>query len=518
MNNTTAEYLLDVRNLTVSFSGEVAYTALDHVSFGIARGKSLALLGASGSGKSVTSLAIMGLLANNATVNGEIYWNGKVLGKDTNWENIRGKEIAMIFQEPMSSLNPLMSCGKQLLESIQTHQPNLSTLAAKEEALYWLQQVKLPQADQLFHKYPHELSGGQKQRVMIAMALCNRLQLIIADEPTTALDVLVQKDILDLLKTLQIQHQCALLFITHDMGVAKYIADEVVILDKGRVVSTDLASYAQSVQLTHSDLETVSSTNLVEVEDLSVTFTTKKNIWGKPLIQFDAVKQVSFQIAKGKTLGLVGGSGCGKSTVSKCIMGIVPLAGGSITFDGQTYEHLRKKDWINLRKEMQMIFQDPHASLSPKMNVKDMLKEVIEVHGIVTGKQAVDEFIHNLLDKVGLPLTALEKYPHEFSGGQKQRLCIARALAVKPKFIICDESIAALDTKMQTQILELLQTIQATDGITYLFITHDLRIAEMFCDEIAVMQDGKIIEYGPAHQVLGAPQQAYTKLLKSAML
>lgn len=520
MSTTQTPTLLQVKDLSVSFPGEPAYEALQQVSFQLNAGKSLALLGASGSGKSVTSLAIMCLLPGYVCVSGSILLDGQELLAQQDMSKIRGKSIAMIFQEPMTALNPIMTCGAQLMESIATHQQHLSTKVVKEQALYWLNQVQLPNVATLFHKYPHELSGGQKQRIMIAMALCNRPKLIIADEPTTALDVLVQKEILDLLKLLQREHQCALLFITHDMGVAQYIADEVCILSNGKVVGNDLQAYRSSfvIEKEQDDLSTLPTTPLLKMQDVSIVYATGRMGWGSKPAGFKAVDNVSLEIPKGTTLGLVGGSGSGKSTVSKCIMGITPISSGDILFDGSSYQQFNKQDWKKLRKEMQMIFQDPHASLSPKMNVATMLSEVIEVHKIVHGKEERIKFIHNLLDKVGLPSNAMQKYPYEFSGGQKQRLCIARALAVNPQFIICDESIAALDTKMQYQILNLLKDIQTADKLTYLFITHDLRVAEMFSDTIAVMKEGKLVEYGSANEVLSHPQHDYTQSLIAAML
>lgn len=509
--------ILAVNNLSIRFQSDAQVVALDDVSFSINRGSSLALLGASGSGKSLTSLAIMGLLPTNSQVTGSICFDQKLLVEKQDWNNIRGKRIAMIFQEPMSALNPLMTCGDQLVECIKVHQSQLTSKQAFQEALFWLKQVKLPTVEKLYYKYPHELSGGQKQRIMIAMALCNHPDLIIADEPTTALDVIVQKEILDLLKSLQVKHNCALLFITHDMGVAQYIADEVLILDKGKVVGNNLDSYRKSIRLNNT--KDISSDDIIlKIQDLSVLFTTQTNWWGKPKQQLAAVKNVNLDIKRGSTFGLVGGSGCGKSTISKCIMGIIAFNSGAIFFNNKSYSNFTKNDWQRAKKEIQMIFQDPHASLSPKMTIENMLKEVLFVHNLCKSTKEANERIDLLLEKVGLPTTAKYKYPHEFSGGQKQRLCIARALAVQPQFIICDESIAALDSAMQMQILELLKEIQKQDNLTYLFITHDLSIAEQFCDEIAVMKDGEIEEYGLAHDVLGNPQKPYTQLLKSAML
>ena len=510
--------ILEIQDLTVSFTGDEDDMALRDISFSIEKGRSLALLGASGSGKSVTSLAVMGLLPENARSSGSIRLEGRELNGNTDWQEVRGKEIAMIFQEPMSALNPLMTCGEQLVEGIRAHQPGISHKTAKAQAVSWMEKVLLPDPLQLFHKYPHELSGGQKQRIMIAMALSNKPKLLIADEPTTALDVLVQLEILQLLKSLQQEYELALLFITHDLSVAEWIADEVCILEKGRVAGNRLSDYKKVFVLDEHVLPGAREDALLKVQNLDVTFGMQKNWLGTPRHIFKAVDNVSFSISKGNTLGIVGGSGSGKSTVSKCIMGIVPAAAGNIFFKGMDLTALSPKGWRSIRKEMQMIFQDPHASLSPRMNVGDMLAEVMQVHHIGKGGGQRQEYIRRLLDKVGLPVQSLKKYPHEFSGGQKQRLCIARALVVEPEFIICDESIAALDTKMQYQILNLLKAIQQEDHLTYLFITHDLKIAEIFCDEIVVMQEGRIVEAGNAAQVLQYPQHDYTRQLKKALL
>lgn len=516
---STTHQVLTVSNLSIDFAGAESYKALASVSFAIPKGKSVALLGASGSGKSVTSLAIMGLLPPNAIVSGGILLEGTPLKSDTDWTSIRGKDISMIFQEPMSALNPLMSCGEQILENILIHQ-KVSRKVGIEKTLSWMQKVQLPEPQKMFHKFPHELSGGQKQRIMIAMALCNEPKLIIADEPTTALDVVVQKDILVLLKTLQKAQQTSLLFITHDMGVAKYMADEVVILDKGRVVSHSLQDYTKQYTLTtNTQMQQIEQKEASMVLDnLSIHYPLKRNIFGKVSHYFTAVDRVNLVIPASKTIGLVGGSGCGKSTISKCIMGIVPASSGNIWYEGKNLTTLNTAERKKNRKEIQMIFQDPNASLSPKFSAKDLFTELLNVHKLYLDKTDRKKYIATLFDKVGLPINSLEKYPHEFSGGQKQRLCIARALAVQPNFIICDESTAALDAKMQYQILQLLKEIQIAEKLTYLFITHDLQIAEQFCDEIVVMDKGQIVEKGNATDVLQHPQHAYTKMLKAAML
>lgn len=516
---TTAKLpLLQINDLTVQFTGEEIYTALDQVSFTIEKGRTLALLGASGSGKSVTSLALMGLLPEQACYTGTIMLDGRLLKDTADWQAVRGKEIAMIFQEPMSALNPLMTCGQQLIEGIRAHQEDISAKDARQQAIDWMNKVLLPDPGQLLHKYPHELSGGQKQRIMIAMALSNKPKLLIADEPTTALDVLVQLEILQLLKSLQEEYQLAMLFITHDMSVAEWIADEVCILEKGRVTGKSLTDYRKVFVLDNTELPLVQQELLLRVCNLEVTFGLRPDWLGRPRQLFKAVDDISFGIPQGQTLGIVGGSGSGKSTVSKCIMGIVPATSGHIYFDNKDLTTLSSKGRHAIRKDMQMIFQDPHASLSPAMNVGEMLEEVMQVHHIGGKRSDRRAQLLRLLDKVGLPVTALKKYPHEFSGGQKQRLCIARSLVLQPRFLICDESIAALDTKMQYQILNLLKDIQEEDLLTYLFITHDLKIAEIFCDDIVVMKEGKIVETGKAAAVLQYPQHEYTRQLKNAIL
>jgi peptide/nickel transport system ATP-binding protein len=517
----SAQTILSVNNLSISFEGENVFNALSSISFDIEKSECLALLGASGSGKSITSWAIMGLLPQNATLTGEIVLNGKSLyAHTTSWEKIRGKEVAMVFQEPMSALNPLMTCGNQIVEAIRTHQ-QITVEKAKEQALEWMQKVQLPDVEKLFNKYPHEISGGQKQRIVIAMALCNKPSLIIADEPTTALDVLVQLEIIQLLKKLQVEEGIALLFITHDMDVAKYVADKVCILEKGSIISRDIHTYAHKVvfnddfyKLNHYEQAEV----LLKVQDLKITYPLKKNLWGKTTHSFIAVNNVNLTIPSGTTFGLVGGSGCGKSTISKCILGIIKATSGQIWFRDTDLTQLSLKQWKKMRKHIQMIFQDPAASLSPKMKIKAMLEEILDVHQLYPHTEERKAYLSHLLKKVGLDDSALNKYPHEFSGGQKQRICIARALAVQPSFIVCDESIAALDGKMQVQILELLKSLQQSEQLTYLFITHDLKIAEQFCDTIAVMQQGQIVEIGKATTILQQPQHLYTQALKQAIL
>lgn len=512
---TTNTICLSVENLTVNFTGENSFEAIKGISFQLKPCETTALIGQSGSGKSVCSLTIMGLLASNTEVSGAIRLGETdllTLSEDQ-WTKIRGKRVGMIFQEPMSALNPIMTCGEQLVESILTHQA-ISAKEAKQLATDWFDKVQLPNPDALFYKYPHQISGGQKQRVMIAMAMCNHPDVLIADEPTTALDVMVQKDIVVLMQQLQKEYNTAILFITHDMDLAHLLADEVIVMEKGNIIQ-------HQFQLSNLVIPTVihnaNLSPILEVKDLSIVYNDSSILVSKAK-EFKAVDNVSFTIHKGETVGLVGGSGCGKSTISKAILGLVPIASGSISFQGNDLGGFTKSMWKAYRKKVQMVFQDPNASLNPRINIGGMLREILTVHKITTSKDSTKQYMQDLMDKVQLPSTALDKYPHEFSGGQKQRLCIARALAVQPELIICDESVAALDTVIQSQILELLQELQAQEQLTYLFITHDLKVVQQICNEVMVMEKGVIVEKGNANTIISNPHHPYTKMLINTML
>ncbi|RQO30230.1 microcin ABC transporter ATP-binding protein [Taibaiella sp. KBW10] len=506
--------MLTVKNLHIRFEGAHPFHALQGISFRIPKGKTLALIGTSGSGKSLTSLAIMGLLPKNTQQTGYIILEEKedlILNKlsEQEWTKVRGKKVGMVFQEPMSALNPIMTVGAQLQESILSHQ-NISKAIARKSAISWLEKVKLPQPEVLYKRYPHQLSGGQKQRVMIAMAMCNHPEVLIADEPTTALDVTVQQEVIQLMKSLQQEFGTAMLFITHDLALAKLIADDYLILEKGKVVPK-----MHTPEFHRTEIPITNTEVILTVNQLKVYYPEQKNWLGKSTGYFKAVDGVSFQINKGETLGLVGESGCGKSTLSKCILGLQAATDGQISFKNRDITHLSTKEWQGLRRNIQIIFQDPYASLNPRIKIGDAIGEPILVHGLAKGK-AIKNRVLELLDQVQLPATAINKYPHEFSGGQRQRICIARALAVQPELVICDESVSALDINIQAQILELLHQLQITFGLTYLFITHDLHVVKAISDRIMVMEKGRIVEQGYTHDILNHPQEAYTKKLLAA--
>lgn len=504
---------LKVNHLTVSFEGPSTFKALDNISFSIPKGKTLALVGQSGSGKSITSLAIMGLLPPNAQMTGTIEMNGfppfsPHSGKEL--QKIRGKEIAMIFQEPMSALNPIMKVGKQLMESILVHQ-KIKQKEAKKIAIDWFRKVKLPNPELVFHKYPHQLSGGQKQRVMIAMAMCNHPQLLIADEATTALDVTVQAEIIALMKHLQQETGTSYLFITHDLALAAQIADDFLILEKGKIIE-----HPMSLKMTQKQTFDLPLEPVLALKNIVVQFPQKINLFGKPTSFLKAVNDVSFELYKGETLGLVGESGCGKSTLSRALMGLQKIDSGQIFLKGHEITHFSSSEWNQTRRSIQIVFQDPYASLNPRLKVGDAIKEPMIAHRMISSSEA-EKKLHLLLEQVELPISAKNKYPHEFSGGQRQRISIARALAMQPEIIICDESVAALDIQIQNQILQLLQNIQKENQLSYLFITHDLNVVNAISHRILVMKKGKIVESGSTDQVMKQPQQEYTKQLIAAI-
>jgi peptide/nickel transport system ATP-binding protein len=554
--------VLSVKGLSIRFGGEHPFTAVNNISFEIGKGKTMAIVGESGSGKSLTALSLMGLLPTTANVQGdiELYSGDKVyhlsaIKDNGSWQAIRGAEAGMVFQEPMSSLNPVMRVGKQLTECILTHQ-KISKEEAKQLAISWLRQVQLPEPEKLYARYPHQLSGGQKQRVMIAMAMCNHPVLLIADEPTTALDVTVQQEVIRLMQYLQGQHDTALIFITHDLALAATIADEVLVMYKGEMVEYGPATevlrapkhpYTQAlvackpspqhkgyklpivsdfldadkskaaVQIAERPQKvTVESGKILEVNGLKVWFADDKNWMGKPTSYFKAVDGVSFTLNKGEVLGLVGESGCGKSTISRALIGLLPVHEGSIVFDETDIAQLPANGWTAVRKQVQMIFQDPFASLNPRMTIGEMLMEPMRVHGIVPNAELKKE-AQRLLDIVQLPADAMKRYAHQFSGGQRQRIGIARALSLRPKLIICDESVSALDVSVQAQILNLLKELQAEFQLSYLFISHDLSVVHYISDRVMVMQAGKIVESGDAQQVLKRPGHEYTKRLIAAI-
>ena len=547
--------ILAVNGLHITFAGTQPFTAVNNISFAIQKGKTLAIVGESGSGKSLTALAIMGLLPTAASLQGSITLQTAQINAtlEQNYpQDIRGKEIGMVFQEPMSSLNPVMRVGKQLKEAILTHQ-TITDATAKKLAIDWLAKVQLPQPEKIYDRYPHQLSGGQKQRIMIAMAMCNHPALLIADEPTTALDVTVQQEIIHLMHYLQQEYGTAMIFITHDLGLAATIADDVLVMYNGEMMEYGTANdvlsnpqnpytkallqcrpsaaqkgetlpivadilYPQNIAQIPSPQKVIPIGNtLLSVKDLKVWFPQEQNILGTPRSYFKAVDGVSFDLHKGEVLGLVGESGCGKSTLSRALMGLVPVHEGSMLFNGQDLATFSSKEWRPIRSKIQMIFQDPYSSLNPRMTIGDMLTEPLKVHGIASGSGLLPE-ARRLLDLVQLPSTALNKYPHEFSGGQRQRIGIARALAPRPEILICDESVSALDVSIQAQVLNLLKDLQADFGLTYLFIAHDLAVVHYISDRVMVMQSGIIVESGNAEQVLKQPTDDYTKRLIAAIV
>lgn len=507
--------ILSVQNLNVQFKTKnQTFLALNSVSFDIKAGQTLALIGQSGSGKSVTSLAIMGLLEKNASISGKIslceYQNLLQSSQET-WSQVRGKFVSMIFQEPMSALNPVKTCGYQLVESIKTHQ-RLTEKQAKKLAVDWLDKVKLPTPELLFHRYPHQLSGGQKQRVMIAMAMCNRPALLIADEPTTALDVTVQQEIITLMKDLQQEFGTAILFITHDLALARTLTTDFLMMEQGKIVDKPFPI----IEVNQKKIEPDNTGSpLLSVQNVTVSYANAKNWLGKSTGVFTAVDNVSFDLWQGQTIGLVGESGCGKSTLCRSILGLQPVNSGKIIFEDKNITAFNREEWRYLRKDVQIIFQDPYASLNQRIKIVDAIAEPLLVHRVCNTKN-VENVVKKLLEDVELPKSAMQKYPHEFSGGQRQRICIARALAIKPKLVVCDEIVAALDIKIQQQILQLLNKLQQEYGLTYIFITHDLHVVQQIADHVLVMEKGKIVESGFTNQVLYHPVNSYTQKLINA--
>ncbi|MFQ4139444.1 dipeptide ABC transporter ATP-binding protein [Nodosilinea sp. PGN35] len=624
-----SDTILDVQHLTVHFEvdGQLIQ-AVNDISFQVQRGQTLGIVGESGSGKSVTSLAVMGLVPNppGKVVNGDIWFNpgtGKPVDlttlSETQLQGYRGGQVSMIFQEPMSSLNPVYTVGFQMVEAIRQHQ-NISKEAARQQAIARLQEVKLLPADgalmatikaekprlddeslreeidrrqrAMLDRYPHELSGGQIQRVMIAMAISCNPALLIADEPTTALDVTVQATILDLLRELRDRRGMSLIFITHDLGIIAEIADQVAVMYQGKIVEAgpvwdifaqpkhpytkgllacrpqpnqrlrllptvsdfmavelagteinaaaanggqpmasavpiirervlDAQAQARFTPLTDDELTTraaalAANGPLLTVENLQVGYPVR-GVFGKTRSHVMAVQDVSFHIQKGETFGLVGESGCGKTTLGRALLRLVPTMGGKIWFEGRDVLGLGSSQLRQLRRDMQIVFQDPYSSLDPRMSIGAAIAEPLKIHGVIKSKRNQRERVAYLLDRVGLPTTCINRYPHEFSGGQRQRVCIARALALNPKFIICDESVSALDVSVQAQVLNLLKELQAEFDLTYIFISHDLAVVKFMSDRIMVMNQGRVEEIGPAEQVYRQPQTPYTQALISAI-
>ena len=523
--------LLEVRKLSVTFgAGEAAVRAVRGVDFTLRRGETLALVGESGSGKSVTALSILQLLpyptASHPT--GSIRFQGHELVGAPPREllAVRGNRVSMIFQEPMTSLNPLHTIERQVNEVLILHK-GLSRGAARQRTLELLEQVGIPEAAKRLDAYPHQLSGGQRQRVMIAMALANEPDLLIADEPTTALDVTIQAQILKLLKTLQARYGMALLFITHDLGIVAKMADRVCVMTQGRIVEQGPVaevfgnpqhSYTQHLLSAEPKGRPAAADpaapEILRLDDLKVHFPIRRGVLRRTVGHVKAVDGVSIVLREGHTIGLVGESGSGKTTLGLALLRLEKSEGG-IRFDGHDLQSIGARGLRSLRRQMQIVFQDPFSSLSPRMSVGEIIGEGLEVHRIGTAAErslAIDQ----ALREVGLEVAARERYPHEFSGGQRQRIAIARALVLKPRFIVLDEPTSALDMSVQAQIVDLLRDLQARHRLAYLFISHDLKVVRALADEVVVLRHGKVVERGPARQIFEAPQTPYTQALIAA--
>lgn len=559
--------ILKVENLSVEFkTDEGIVNAVKNISFSIPRGKTVGLVGESGSGKSVSSLAIMRLIPNppGRITSGKIFLDGKDLLQlsEGQMRDVRGNRVSMIFQEPMTSLNPVFTVGDQICETLMLHQ-KLDKRAAMAKAEDLLTQVGIPNPKQRIKSYPHEMSGGQRQRVMIAMAIACEPELLIADEPTTALDVTIQKQILELLADLQKKYKMSILFITHDLGVIADIADEVVVMYRGNIVENEKSQtlfsnpkhpYTKGLLACRPaldrnphrlpvvsdfmsedgnekafDMSTLKKAKvarsvgdqqnpvILEIKGLKKYFPLKKGFFGGVKDWVKAVDDVTLQVRKGRTLGLVGESGCGKTTLGRTVLRLVEPTEGAINYNGTDITTLDKEAMRNMRRKMQIIFQDPYASLNPRMTVGAALTEPMVIHNLGANKRERMDMAAQLMRRVGLDPIMLNRYPHEFSGGQRQRICIARALAVKPEFIICDESVSALDVSIQAQILNLLLDLQEEFNLTYVFISHDLAVVKFISDEIAVMYNGKVVEKNDAISIYENPQHDYTKKLLSAI-
>ncbi len=562
--------LLEIKQLSVNFVADgKSSKALENINITVNRGEILAIVGESGSGKSVTALSILQLLPSPPAVyrSGEIILNTNtesinlLTSSSQALQSIRGSKVAMIFQEPMTSLNPVLTCGFQVMEAILQHEL-IDKELAKKKTIALFEQVQLPSPADMFDRYPHQISGGQKQRVMIAMAMSCSPALLICDEPTTALDVTVQKNILQLIRNLQIQNNMGVIFITHDLSVVAEIADRVVVLYKGKIIEekttqaifenpshpytkallacrpllhekgtrlpvvsdfmkVDEAGNLEEIISTPSIVHSTSSQELnqfktdplVRVEHLKIWYPAKKTFLGKPLSFNKAVDDISFDIYPGETLGLVGESGCGKTTLGRALLQLIPTTAGSIYYKDENLANASANRMKNLRKEMQLIFQDPYSSLNPRMTIGDAIAEPLLVHQLAPNAKARKEKVIELLEQVNLSADHYHRYPHEFSGGQRQRIVIARALAVKPSFIICDESVSALDVSVQAQVLNLLNDLKQTYQFTAVFISHDLSVVRYISDRIMVMNQGKMAEIGLANDVYLNPQSDYTRKL-----
>lgn len=574
--------LLEVNNLITEFQSEnTTYKAVNEISFTLNRGETIGIVGESGSGKSVTSLSIMRLISSPGKISsGEIIFHSPKHGEidllklsEAQMRYYRGNELSMIFQEPMTSLNPVFTCGNQVMEAIMLHQ-NVNEKQAKEKTIQLFNEVQLPRPEAIFNSYPHQISGGQKQRVMIAMAMSCEPSVLIADEPTTALDVTVQKTILDLMYKLQREREMGLIFITHDLGVIAELADKIVVMYKGKIVEQgpvlDIFSNPQHpytkgllacrppldkrvkllptisdfmevdeegvIKESERSIENVVSnyvvgseernkslrklyakSPLLEIKNIKTYFPIEKGLFEKTNNYVKAVDDVSIDVYPGETLGLVGESGCGKTTLGRTILKLVEPTEGSIFFQGQDISKLSGNSLRELRKDMQIIFQDPYSSLNPRLTIGEAIMEPMRVHGVLQDNKERKNKVNELLECVNLSPNHFNRYPHEFSGGQRQRICIARAIALNPKFIICDESVSALDVSVQAQVLNLLNQLKKEFDFTYIFISHDLSVVKFMSDRMVVMNQGKIEEIGDPDEVYKNPVSDYTKKLIAAI-
>jgi peptide/nickel transport system ATP-binding protein len=562
--------LLEIKNLSLDFIGESGTVqGLKNISLSIRKGEVLALVGESGSGKSITALSILRLIPSPPARfrSGEIIFSEDGVKytdllklKRDELPSIRGNKIAMIFQEPMTSLNPVLTCGDQVIETLLLHK-NISSAEAKKQAVSWFEKVKLPDPSGMLKRFPHQLSGGQKQRVMIAMAMCCEPSLLICDEPTTALDVTVQKTILELIKELQGQSGMGVIFITHDLGVVAEIADRAMVMYKGEIVEENNVKeiftnpahpYTRALLAcrpinhkkgerlavvsdfigqppvektklnddnTDLEIEKPEKENhvLINVQNLSVQFPSKRSFFGKPISFIHAVDDVSFEVYKGETLGLVGESGCGKTTLGRALLRLIEPHSGTIEYDGIDLTEMSKDQLRPLRKDLQIVFQDPYSSLNPRITIGAAISEPMKVHGMLDDEKERKSQAIELLEKVNLSAGHYNRYPHEFSGGQRQRIVIARALSLSPSFIVCDESVSALDVSVQAQVLNLLNDLKKEYGFTVIFISHDLAVVRYISDRIMVMNNGKIIETGSSDDVYNHPKSAYTRRLIEAI-
>ena len=555
--------LLEIKDLSIDFkTGSENVSAVKSISFKMKRGETIAIVGESGSGKTVTSLSILQLLPSYARYNGEIFFAEEGMKQDNliqlpekKLQKIRGNKISMIFQEPMTSLNPVRTCGSQVMEAITLHE-NISPSVARQKTIDLFEQVRLPDPKYMLKRYPHELSGGQKQRVMIAIAVSCDPALLIADEPTTALDVTVQKTILKLIKELQQKKQMGVIYITHDLGLVSEIADNVIVMYKGEIVEINTVKeiflnpqhhYTRALIscrptasskgkrlpviddfLGGSNIQGIkpslsaekkpgsfieAATELVKVDNLKVYFPVKRSFAGKILSEFRAVDGVSFSVFKGETLGLVGESGCGKTTLGRALIRLIKPTDGNIFFNKTNIAHISEDQFRRMRSDIQIIFQDPYGSLNPRLTIGNAISEPMKIHHILPTERQRKEKVMDLLQKVDLRPESFNRYPHEFSGGQRQRICIARALGLNPEFIICDESVSALDVSIQAQVLNLLNDLKAELGFTTIFISHDLSVVHYISDRIMVMRAGKIVETGSSHEIYYNPANSYTQKL-----